>query len=99
MVWCRREEESHGGPVRWFLLQRIWIHEPFIVINADDYYGKEAFRKLHDWLQLPHEDTAIAMAGFILKNTLSEHMGDAQHLSGGKWTPPCHGCRRDFQYY
>ena len=51
------------------------IHEPFIVINADDYYGKEAFRKLHDWLQLPHEDTAIAMAGFILKNTLSEHGG------------------------
>ena len=46
------------------------IHEPFIVINADDYYGKEAFRQLHDWLQLPHEDTAIAMAGFILKNTL-----------------------------
>lgn len=51
------------------------IHEPFIVINADDYYGKEAFRQLHDWLQLPHEDTAIAMAGFILKNTLSEHGG------------------------
>lgn len=51
------------------------LHEPFIVINADDYYGKEAFRKLHDWLLLPHEETAIAMAGFILKNTLSEHGG------------------------
>ena len=51
------------------------IHEPFIVINADDYYGKEAFRKLHDWLLLSHEDTAIAMAGFILKNTLSETGG------------------------
>lgn len=51
------------------------IHEPFIVINADDYYGKEAFRKLHDWLLLPHENTAIAMAGFILKNTLSENGG------------------------
>ncbi len=51
------------------------IHEPFAVINADDYYGKEAFRKLHDWLILPHADNAIAMAGFILKNTLSDNGG------------------------
>lgn len=49
------------------------IHEPFAVINADDYYGKTAFRKIHDWLILPHASQAIAMAGFILKNTLSEH--------------------------
>lgn len=51
------------------------IHEPFVVINADDYYGKEAFRKLHDWLVLDHKDSAIAMAGFILKNTLSDNGG------------------------
>lgn len=51
------------------------IHEPFAVINADDYYGKEAFRQLHSWLTEEHTDTAIAMAGFILKNTLSENGG------------------------
>ena len=51
------------------------IHEPFAVINADDYYGKEAFRKIHDWLEAPHKDSEIAMAGFILKNTLSDHGG------------------------
>ena len=51
------------------------IHEPFAVINADDYYGKEAFQKLHDWLIMDHEDTAYAMAGFILKNTLSDNGG------------------------
>lgn len=51
------------------------IHEPFAVINADDYYGKEAFQQLHDWLVLDHEDSAIAMAGFILKNTLSDNGG------------------------
>ena len=51
------------------------IQEPFAVINADDYYGKEALRQLHDWLVLDHADTAIAMAGFILKNTLSENGG------------------------
>ncbi len=51
------------------------IREPFVVINADDYYGKFAYRQLHDWLLQPHEDTAIAMAGFTLKNTLSDNGG------------------------
>lgn len=51
------------------------IHESFAVINADDHYGKEAFHQLHDWLIWDHEDSAIAMAGFILKNTLSENGG------------------------
>lgn len=57
------------------LAARDLIHEPFAVINADDYYGKEAFRQLHDWLVMEHEDTAVAMAGFILKNTLSDNGG------------------------
>ncbi|MCD8012955.1 MAG: nucleotidyltransferase [Lachnospiraceae bacterium] len=51
------------------------IHESFAVINADDYYGKNAFKVMHDWLILEHAENAIAMAGFILKNTLSEHGG------------------------
>jgi len=51
------------------------IHEPFAVINADDYYGKQAFSMMHDWLVLEHADNAIAMAGFILKNTLSDNGG------------------------
>ena len=51
------------------------INEPFTVINADDYYGKEAYRQMHDWLVLEHADNAIAMAGFILKNTLSDNGG------------------------
>ena len=51
------------------------INEPFAVINADDYYGKEAFVKVHDWLVEEHADNAISMAGFILKNTLSDNGG------------------------
>ena len=51
------------------------IHEPFAVINADDYYGKEAFARLHNWLVMEHEENAISMAGFILKNTLSDNGG------------------------
>jgi len=48
---------------------------PFAVINADDYYGKEAFRKLHDFLVIPRKAGEYAMAGFILKNTLSDNGG------------------------
>lgn len=51
------------------------IDFPFAVINADDYYGKEAYCQMHDWLVLEHADNAIAMAGFILKNTLSDNGG------------------------
>lgn len=53
------------------------INEPFMVINADDYYGKEAFSKIHDYLlsYSPDKPTDFCMAGFILKNTLSENGG------------------------
>ncbi len=52
------------------------VKEPFAVINADDYYGKEAFVKVHDYLAA-HADTQYqyCMAGFILKNTLSDNGG------------------------
>ena len=52
------------------------VNEPFVIINADDYYGKEAFVKLHDFLvsgeDLGREFT-MGMGGFILKNTLSDN--------------------------
>ena len=52
------------------------VKEPFVIINADDYYGKEAFVKLHDFLvsgeDLGREFT-MGMGGFILKNTLSDN--------------------------
>lgn len=55
------------------------VNEPFAVINADDYYGKDPFVKLHDYLIQDHavengvED--VCMAGFVLKNTLSDNGG------------------------
>ena len=52
------------------------VKEPFVIINADDYYGKEAFVKLHNFLvsgeDLGREFT-MGMGGFILKNTLSDN--------------------------
>lgn len=49
------------------------VKEPFLVINADDYYGKEAYREAYQELVKEHEGTDISMVGFILKNTLSEN--------------------------
>ncbi len=53
------------------------IDGPFAVINADDYYGKEAYVQLHKFLSASDADhpNDYCMAGFILKNTLSDNGG------------------------
>ncbi len=53
------------------------VNEPFVVINADDYYGKESFVKISSFLDgyTPDAPASFCMAGFILKNTLSENGG------------------------
>ena len=48
------------------------VHEPFLVINADDYYGKEAYKEAYDYLQKMKEETQsdklpVCMVGFVLK--------------------------------
>ena len=48
------------------------IKTPFIVINADDYYGKEGFKAVHEYLV---NGGKSCMAGFVLKNTLSDNGG------------------------
>lgn len=57
------------------LAAKACIQEPFAVINADDYYGKQAFRLVHDYLaeQWMQDSTSLCMAGYHLKNTLSEY--------------------------
>lgn len=55
------------------------IDEPFAVINADDYYGKDAYVSLYKELSAnsaaEYKPNAFCMAGFVLKNTLSENGG------------------------
>lgn len=51
------------------------IDGPFAVINADDFYGRHAFREIYAYLSRP-KDTDIyqyAMVGYVLENTLTEH--------------------------
>ena len=50
------------------------IHEPFGVINADDFYGKDSFRILADFLKNKGETkNEYCMVGFNVENTLSEN--------------------------
>jgi len=49
------------------------INEPFAVINADDFYGREAFQKAADFLTTQCDEDTYAIIGYKLKNTLSEH--------------------------
>lgn len=58
------------------------VKEPFLVINADDYYGKEAYRVIYEYLAKEQEirtkdcsskKLSICMAGFVLQNTLSNN--------------------------
>lgn len=66
------------------------IDGPFVTINADDYYGREAFRRLHDFFEEGRDTDPMSscMAGFILKNTLSDHgtvtRGICEVDSGGR---------------
>ncbi len=67
------------GTAHAILVAKDVINEPFAVINADDYYGKEAFKKMHKYLVNDMDTKAVpldlCMAGFELINTLSEHGG------------------------
>lgn len=54
------------------------INEPFLVINADDYYGQEAYQKAYEFLtsnKAQQDKLQLSMVGFILKNTLSDNGG------------------------
>ena len=58
-VWCGKDQ----------------IKEDFVVINADDYYGPKCFEILHNFLVSENKEDKmqIAMAGFVLKNTVSKN--------------------------
>lgn len=75
-IWGRTKPWGTGQAV---LCAKDAIEDPFIVINADDYYGKEAFQKLYQYMttrmDIKNPVYDICMAGFILKNTLSKNGG------------------------
>ncbi len=61
------------GTVHALLSAKNLINEPFAVINADDYYGKTAFKTILDRLATLKPEHEACMVGYYLKNTVSEH--------------------------
>ena len=56
------------------LMAKDAIHEPFAIINADDFYGRDAFQVVADHLRsLDGTEGRYCMVGYRLENTLSEH--------------------------
>lgn len=79
---CPADRKKPWGTGHAVLACRRIVNEPFAVINADDYYGKSAFVKVHDYLTTARsgEPYDCCMAGFILKNTLSDNGGVTRGL-------------------
>jgi NDP-sugar pyrophosphorylase family protein len=61
----------------WGTTHALWaarhhVREPFMICNADDYYGKEAFKTMHHFLTTQVSDTQFSLMGYRLGNTLSD---------------------------
>ena len=74
---CPPERTRPWGTGHALLACRGMVDGPFVVINADDYYGKAAFSRLRDWLRALPDTSAgqYCVAGFRLGNTLSDFGG------------------------
>ena len=73
---CPSDRTKPWGTGQAVLAAESVLSEPFMVINADDYYGKEAYVKVHEYLvqEQPQDGILhICMAGFRLGNTLSDN--------------------------
>jgi UTP-glucose-1-phosphate uridylyltransferase len=67
------ERQKPWGTGHAILVAASKINEPFIAINADDFYGAEAFELIAKYLNSHNETHEFCMVGYYLKNTLSEH--------------------------
>jgi NDP-sugar pyrophosphorylase family protein len=67
------QRQKPWGTGHAILAARDHIHEPFATINADDYYGEEAFRVLADFLSTVCAPDLYGMVAYRLGNTLSEN--------------------------
>jgi len=67
------ERTKPWGTSHAVLVAKDVINEPFAVINADDYYGAGSFQLIADFLTNDCSPSLMAMVGYTLHNTLSEH--------------------------
>jgi len=67
------DREKPWGTGHAILVAKEIVKEPFVVINADDYYGYSGFKKMADFLTADCRPDHYSMVGYVLNNTLSEN--------------------------
>ncbi len=67
------ERAKPWGTAHAVLAARNAVKEPFCVINADDFYGREAYQKMFDFLTTEAKDDRFSMVGYQIDKTLSDH--------------------------
>ena len=71
---CPADRSKPWGTNHAVLMGKDVIKEPFAVINADDFYGRDAFRVIAEELQRPRDKKGdYCMVGFRVGNTMTEH--------------------------
>ena len=83
------ERTKPFGTTHAVLCARELVHEPFCVINADDYYGVDAYRTIYQALQTLPAAGEAAMVGYLLKNTVTKYGTVSRgvcHTADGKLT-------------
>lgn len=65
--------EKPWGTTHALLACKDIVKEPFAIINADDFYGKDAYKKIYDFLTTEVKDDYYGMVGYECKNTLTDH--------------------------
>ena len=68
-----KERVKPFGTVHAMLCAKDAIHEPFAVINADDYYGRAPYQLIGDRIEKLEAENEACMVGYYLKNTVSEN--------------------------
>ncbi|MCM1301107.1 MAG: nucleotidyltransferase [Alistipes senegalensis] len=69
---CPPDRTKPWGTNHAVLMGKEAIREPFAVINADDFYGRDGFRVLGEWLSKADGEGKYCMVGYRIGNTLSE---------------------------
>src|SRR5690606_22616252 len=67
------ERSKPWGTAHAVLSARNQVNEPFCVINADDFYGYDAFKKMADFLTQEVNDQTFSLVGYQIDKTLSDH--------------------------
>ncbi len=67
------ERQKPWGTAHAILMAENAVKTPFAVINADDFYGFDAFEKTARFLEDKEMESSYSMVGYLLKNTLSDH--------------------------